>query len=274
MMPKDAVVLITGASSGIGAELARVLAKQGRRLILTARRADRLETLAIECRVLGAQATVIAADLADISGLHALIDQSLKVHNRLDVLVNNAGYGLGGMFAESNPADLAKQIDVNFVAPVTLARLALPHLQETKGIIINVGSSMSVAAIPAFGVYGATKAALGYWNDALRRELKSLGIRVCLVEPGPIRTEFLDVIAAQSKRPPTLWESRPPNFVNGRADDAARRIARLLDHPRRRISMLRRIVWPLRVAGALSRLAPWLGDAVLCTRTPAEGTAR
>lgn len=256
-------VLITGASSGIGRELVRELARLGHRQVITARRADRLEALADELRKLDAEVHVVPADLADPSTPEKLIKAVNQHLGGLDVLVNNAGYGLPRLFHESTAGEIQHQIDVNLVAPILLARRALPLIEASRGMIINVGSSMSVAAIPAFGVYGMTKAAMAYWNDTLRREFRGRGVKVCLVEPGPIATEFLDVVEQLGGTSQPIWLRRPPAFANGKADDAARRIARLLEHPRRRISMLRRVVWPLRLMGAVVRVFPGLGDAVL-----------
>jgi hypothetical protein len=260
-MKKAKVVLLTGASSGIGAELAKELARQGRQLILTARRIDRLEQVAAECRAIGAAVRVIPADLADTSQVEALVAAASSAYEAgLDVLINNAGYGLSTSFADSDPAELQKQINVNLTSPVLLARNALPALIKTSGTIINIGSSITAMAIPAFGIYGATKAGFGYWSNALRREVRNYGVTVCLVEPGPVKTEFLDVVEANPNYQPRAWEARPPAFLCARADDAARRIARLIDHPKRRISMLRRTVWPLRWFGAIAEVVPGLTD--------------
>jgi short-subunit dehydrogenase len=266
-------VLLTGASSGIGAALARELAGRGYRIALTARRADRLETLAGECRALGAGVVVIPADLGDVEAAGRLVEGTVAAFGGLDVLINNAGYGLAALFADAEPADLVRQLDVNLVTPILLARLALPHLVERRGTIINVGSSMSAVAVPAYGVYGTTKAAMAYWNDALRREVKRLGVKVCLVEPGPVTTEFFDAVAGLRPADPGPWDFRPPAFISARADDVARRIARLVDRPRRRVSVLRRVVWPLRLAGALFRAWPALGDVALSAR-PKAGEGR
>ena len=117
----------------------------------------------------------------------------------------------------------------------------------------------------ALGAYGATKAGLAYWNDALRRELKPKGVRVCLVEPGPIRTEFMDAIhslvPAGERIDPILDNAMP--WMTADVNEVARRVARLLDQPRRRLSVLRRLVWPFRALGALARLCPPLGDWVV-----------
>jgi len=142
-------------------------------------------------------------------------------------------------------------------------------------MVINVGSSITSVALPIFGAYGATKAGLAYWNDALRREVGPRGVRVCLVEPGPVATEFLAAMAAMAPTSeprsddgaPSLLDRAtldpPPRLLRAAADDAARRIVRLLDRPRRRISFLRRAVWPFRMIGGLVQVAPWLGDLVL-----------
>jgi hypothetical protein len=259
----DRVVLITGASSGIGAALAGELAGRGCRLALTARRADRLESLADHCRRLGAQVVVLPADLGDTEVADKLIIDTVAAFGRLDVLVNNAGYGLPSPFAEAEPADIVRQLDVNLVSPILLARFALPHLIASHGTVINVGSSLTAIAVPAYGVYGTTKMGMAYWNDALRRELRPRGVHVCLVEPGPVSTDFFDSAAGPANVEPSPWQMLPPPFAKARPDDVARRIARLIDRPRRRLSVLRRVVWPMRLMGSLFRAVPALGDAAI-----------
>jgi short-subunit dehydrogenase len=111
------------------------------------------------------------------------------------------------------------------------------------------------------GAYGATKAGLAYWNDALRREVGHKGVKVCLVEPGPVKTEFFKALTslnADSGYHPML--DSPSTWMSARVDDVARRIVRLIDHPKRRLSVLRRVVWPFRLLGGLFRLSPVLGD--------------
>ena len=246
------VMLITGATSGIGAAVAREAAHHGYRLAITGRRADRLDALAADLP--GVEALALPGDLADPSTPARLIDGVIARYGRLDVLVNNAGFGLPRLFGQTDPARLREQVEVNFTAPIVLARLALPHLIAGKGTIINVGSSITSVANPIFGAYGATKAGLAWWNDALRREIKHLGVKVCLVEPGPVATEFFDAVNRRAD------VHRPPALFTARVDDVARRIVRLVDHPRRRLSVLRRMVWPFRLVGGLFQVWPWLGD--------------
>ena len=263
------VVLITGASAGIGVAVAREVARRGSGLALTARRADRLERLATELRPLGVSVLVVPADLDDPETPERLVSETVACFGGVDVLINNAGFGLPGVFAASVPSDLRRQLEVNFVAPLMLARCALPHLIARRGTVINIGSAITSVANSALGAYGATKAGLAYWNDALRRELRHKGVQVCLVEPGPVKTEFFDSLA---KLAPPSGEfnpliDAPQPWMSAQVEDVARRIVRLIEHPRRRLSVLRRVVWPFRLVGGLFQVWPALGDLALSAIT-------
>lgn len=263
------VVLLTGASAGIGMALARELARQKKAsaIALTARRSDRLEQLAAELKTLqpGIDVLTIAADLADPATPGRLVAETMDRFGGLDVLINNAGLGLPTLFADSEPDHLARQLDVNFTRPLMLTRLCLPSLIERQGMIINIGSAITCVANSALGAYGATKAGLAYWNDALRRELYSKRVTVCLVEPGPIKTEFMDaltsLVPSEKQVHPILDNTAP--WMTADVEDVARRVARLLDHPRRRLSVLRRFVWIFRLLGAVAWICPPLGDRVV-----------
>ena len=143
--------------------------------MLTARRADRLERLAAELRGAGPD-----LEVADDRGRPGRPGGARAGSPRrsspgsagIDVLINNAGLGLPTLFADADPEHLARQIAVNFTAPLMLTRLCLPSLIERRGMIINIGSAITCVANSALGAYGATKAGLAYWNDALRRELQ------------------------------------------------------------------------------------------------------
>lgn len=299
------VILITGASSGIGAAIARDAARLGHRLALTARRADRLEEVAGEARLRGApEVLTISADLADPSTPERLVRDVIGHFGGLDVLVNNAGFGLPDLFEAAGPGEIRRQIEVNYIAPVLLTRWALPHLLERGGMVINVGSAITSLATPAMGVYGSTKAALAYWNDALRRELRHKGLRVCLVEPGPVGTDFFNAVASlkasgdrdafdagvgridearlaavgradyldaaalqdqgdELRKASNAFLDPPPRFLTASVETVARRVVRLIERPRRRLSVPKRFVWPWRWLGQYFQLTPWLGDAVL-----------
>jgi uncharacterized protein len=265
------IILITGASAGLGAALARELARRrpAATLVLTARRAGRLDRLADELKAShpGLGVATIPSDLADPIVQVRIAREILDRFGGVDVLINNAGLGLPTQFADADPNLIARQLVVNLVAPVLLTRLCLPSLIERKGMVINIGSAITCVANSALGAYGATKAGLAYWNDALRRELQPKGVRVCLVEPGPIKTEFMEAIGSlvpTGERTDPILDNAAP-WMTARVDDVARRVARLLDRPRRRLSVRRRLVWPFRVLGAVAWLCPPLGDWVVIT---------
>jgi short-subunit dehydrogenase len=256
------VVLITGASAGIGQAVAREAARKGYHLALTARRAGRLERLARECESLGVEAQAIPAALDDPEAPARVVDEALARFGRLDALINNAGFGLPSLFAASEPAELRRQLEVNLVAPLLLARFALPALRETRGVIVNVGSAITSLANPALGAYGATKAGLAYWSSALRRELRHQGVQVCLIEPGPVKTEFFDAFTRLGPDPGTYHAmlDAPAPWMSAPVEDVARRVVRLIERPRRRLSVRRRFVWPWRLLGGLFQVFPGLGD--------------
>jgi short-subunit dehydrogenase len=269
-------VLITGASAGLGRAVAEELAARGDRLVMVARRADRLEELAASLRARGGEAHAVADDLSDPGAPARVVEAAVERLGGLDVLVNNAGIGLPRLFGESEVEELGEQVAVNLAAPILLARLALPHLIASRGLIVNVGSAISVLANPALGVYGTTKAGLAYFTDSLRREVRHKGVRVSLVEPGPVETEFFAAVTARVRdgakalgaSPPSdpLYNpirDRPPRLLSTDARDAGRRIARLIDRPRRRLSFPRRTVWPWRLIGAFFRLFPGLADLAI-----------
>jgi short-subunit dehydrogenase len=259
------VVLITGASAGIGAAVAREAARKGYALALTARRAERLEELAAECEKLGVKTLTIPAAIEDPETPERLVDAVLTRFGRLDVLVNNAGIGLPSLFADSDPDQVRRQVEVNFTAPLLLARHALPYLLERRGVLINIGSSITGIANSALGAYGPTKAGLAYFSSALRRELGHKGLSVCLVEPGPVKTEFFQSLTSLSPQPghyhPML--DAPFPWMTGRVDVLARKIVALIERPRRRISYPNRTVWPWRLLGTLFQFCPAVGDAAV-----------
>ena len=183
--------LVTGASAGLGAEFARQLAASGHDLILTARRTDRLEALAAELRAAGVIVTVIAADLGDPAGPDALMAAIDAAGLHVDTLVNNAGLGHRGAFAELPVAGQQAMIDVNVRALVTLAHAVLPGMiARGNGGILNVASSAAFQPGPWMAVYYASKAFVLSFSEALHEEVKGAGVRVAALCPGPVHTEF------------------------------------------------------------------------------------
>ena len=184
------VALITGASAGLGVEFARQLAKRGHSLVLAARRKDRLEELAKE---LG-NARAVAIDLSEANAAAKLMADLEANSESVELLVNNAGFGLIGRFAELDAKRLRQMIDLNVGALTDLCRAAAPAMIERKsGAILNVASTAAFQPGPKMAVYFATKAFVLSLSEALHEELKPHGIRVSCLCPGPTRTEVGDV---------------------------------------------------------------------------------
>lgn len=181
------VALITGASAGLGVEFARQLAKRGLRLVLAARRKDRLDALVGE---LG-NARAVAIDLQQSGAAGRLIADIDAAGEQVQVLVNNAGFGLGGRFAELDATRQRQMIDLNVGALTELCRaVALQMIERKSGAILNVASTAAFQPGPGMAVYFATKAYVLSFTEALHEELKPHGIHVSALCPGPTRTEF------------------------------------------------------------------------------------
>src|SRR5436190_1603655 len=196
--------LITGASSGIGREFARLLAGRARSLILVARREQRLNELRDELRQRHPNLIVHIrkTDLADLAQLKELIAWLEHEKINVDLLVNNAGLGDLGPFATSDPPRNEQITLVNMVALTSLTRHLLPQIIANKrGAILNVSSSAGFLPIPGFAVYAATKAYVTSFSEALRAELRGTGVSVCVLCPGPVRTEFQEVAKCPGEQP-------------------------------------------------------------------------
>lgn len=195
-VPASVPALVTGASSGLGETFARRLATRGHELVLVARRADRLERLAAELRgVSSSPVEVLAADLETAAG-------RTKVVSRLGrgpwLLVNNAGFGTRGRFAEQEPKREAGEIAVNCLAVHQLMRAALAGCVEARaGGVLNVASTAAFQPIPHMATYAATKAFVLHLTEAVATELGGTGVRVTALCPGPTRTEFGDVAGVE-----------------------------------------------------------------------------
>jgi len=184
------VALITGASAGLGVEFARQLSARGRRLVLVARRKERLDDLATE---LG-NARAVAIDLSEADAAAKLMADLRANGETVDLLVNNAGFGLIGSFARLDARRLRQMIDLNVGTLTDLCRLVAPQMIESKsGAILNVASTAAFQPGPKMAVYFATKAYVLSLSEALHEELKPHGIRVTCLCPGPTRTEFGEV---------------------------------------------------------------------------------
>jgi short-subunit dehydrogenase len=193
--------ILTGASSGIGWELAREFARRGVRQVLTARREDRLRALERDVAELGGEAVSVPGDITEGGLRRRLIDTARDRFGGLDLLVNNAGMGLFGPFEEADADRLRRTFEVNFFAPVELIRDALPLLKQgVKPIIVNVSSVLGHFAMAGKSEYCASKFALHGFSDALRMELYRDGVDVLTVSPSTTATEFFEKAHAEPDR--------------------------------------------------------------------------
>lgn len=193
------VIVVTGASSGIGAAVASRLVRAGAKVVISARRADRLDALARELDPAGTGVLAVAGDITNAADREKLVAAARRKFGRIDGLVNNAGYGTRGP-VEIVPADrLRKNFETNVFSLIALTQLVLPEMRERGGgCIVNIGSVAGKIARPLSSIYDSTKHALEALTDGLRGELKPFGVRVALIRPGFILTEFVDAANAAS----------------------------------------------------------------------------
>lgn len=191
-MPDRKTALITGASFGIGLELARIFARENYNLVLVARTADKLRQLASELeKAHGTRSLVLATDLTEPGSPAYILDQTTRAGIAVDVLVNNAGFGQYGLFAENDLEECLRQVQLNVTTLTHLTRLYLPEMLERKsGRILNVASTAAFQPGPLMAVYFATKAYVLHFSEALADELRDTGVKVTCLCPGPTATEF------------------------------------------------------------------------------------
>lgn len=180
--------LITGCSSGFGRRLALAAAERGDRVVATARNVDDLRDMALpfEGRMIA-----LPLDVTDAVSAHAAVAKALETFGGIDVLVNNAGYGLFGAIEEGTPDEYRPLFEVNVFGLIEATRAVLPTLRRNGGTIVNMSSGAGIAGSGGGGYYNATKFAVEGLSEALAGELRPFGVRVILAEPGPFRTEFL-----------------------------------------------------------------------------------
>lgn len=185
------VVIITGASSGIGEELALQLAAYGAWLVLASRKVEKLERLASICRDRGGKALVVATDVANEDQCRSMIEKTVAEYGRIDALIANAGYGIGGLFQDhGNLEGFRSVMDVNLMGSVYCAFHALPHIKRTKGRIVGVSSILGKVAVWGHPSYSASKFAMAGFFDNLRNELAGTGVSVTMIYPGMTATNF------------------------------------------------------------------------------------
>jgi short-subunit dehydrogenase len=253
---KGKVVLITGASSGIGAATARRLAQDGMRLTLAARRLDRLETVAAEVAALGGEALIVQTDVTKRDELQRMIQATDDRWGRIDVLLNNAGMGHDKPLYRMKSEKIHDEIHLNLIAVIECAQLVLPiMLRQKSGHIINVASIAGLIATPGSTIYSASKFGVNGFSDALRRELHDTGIFVSAFCPGFTPTELSPVLKAIAEGQSTAM--RVPGLMP--VTYVADQIAHLIRRPRNRV-----IIPPAwRLLVALAVLLPGVADMLM-----------
>jgi short-subunit dehydrogenase len=246
--------VLTGASSGVGHALAQRLAEEGARLVLASRDQAALEGLAGPIRQRGGEAVVVPTDVADLGQRARLIARAVEALGGLDMLINNAGVGAMGFFADAGEERLRRIFEVNFFAATELTRLALPHLRRGRDpMIVNVSSVIGRRGLPGCTEYCASKFALAGWSEGLRAELARQGIHVLLVCPGVIETNFRANLL--ENRVSFRWQ----NHRAMTADRCARLIVQAMRRKRKELVTTlegKALVW-------LNRLFPRLVDYAL-----------
>ncbi len=217
-------ILVTGASSGIGAELAPRLAAKGATVGIVARRADRLEQVLARCREHAPGSQMWAVDLADIAAAEQVVRDAWATFDRLDCLVNNAAMGKRKHITRVTPAELDQVMNLDFLSPIRMAMIAMPMMIERgSGLIVNVGSPGGRFGIVHESAYCAAKFAMSGWSEAAAMDLWGTGVEIKLVLPGAIKTE--------------IWETQPgdlPGLFDGpwtSAEDCAAGIVECLEAP-------------------------------------------
>lgn len=190
---QGAKVLLTGASSGIGAATARLLAERGAVLGLVARRKDRLEEVLADCQKHNPDSRIWPADLSDLEVAESVVREALETWGSIDVLLNNAGAPKRRNVRDLTPTEVEDTMRINFFSPVRMMLTVLPSMLERgSGMVVNVGSMAGRIGVPTESAYSASKFALGGWSEACALDLAGSGVEIRLVSPGAFATEIWD----------------------------------------------------------------------------------
>jgi short-subunit dehydrogenase len=226
MRLEGAVVIVTGASAGIGRETALEFARHGANVVVAARRENRLKELASRIEMIGVQALVVPTDVARTQDVERLVRATIERFGRVDVLVNNAGFGFSGTIEETTEEDMRELMDVNYMGAFNATRAVLPHMRnQNQGHIVNVASVVGKVAFPFHGAYSATKFAMVGMTESLRGELDGSGVTASVVLPGSTKTEFFDVQRTND------GHVSAPTGPQQDADQVARAIVRSVNKP-------------------------------------------
>jgi len=236
---RDNVVVITGASAGIGLEVARQLSTQGAKLVLAAREPALLEAAAESCRALGGEVAAVQTDVSDSEQCRRLIDTAAERHGRIDTLINNAGISMHARFDQIGDVHAVERITaINYFGSVYCTWYALPHLKRSRGRIVGVSSITGKVGVPTRTLYSGTKHAMAGFFDSLRIELLEDHVSVTIVYPGFVATDIATRALGPDGKP---LGKRPVNNRKAiQVDDCARRIIQAAARREREVVMARR----------------------------------
>lgn len=240
---QDQIIMVTGASSGIGAATITTLLNAGARVVALARRIERLEQMQTSLEAGSDRLLPLCCDICDAQQVEAAVKQALDWGGALHGLINNAGLSRGGLHETNQLEDLRVMLDTNVFALTNLTRLALPALKDSQGTLINISSTVVQALIPGSAVYSASKAAVAAFSEVIRKEVCASNVRVTTIYPGMVNTEFFDGITDSRKKQTfdKLKETMDPLL----AEDIAEVILFTLTRPGR-VSLNEIVVRPTR----------------------------
>lgn len=250
------VIIVTGASSGIGEATARLFGQRGYRVVLAARRQERLEIIAREIRQGGGQALPLPTDVTVLEDIQNLVEETLAHFGQVDLLFNNAGFGRLDWLETLDPVrDIERQFRVNLLGVILTTRAVLPHMIDRRcGHIINMSSVAGLVGTPTYTIYAASKFGVRGFSEALRREVRAWGIHVSAIYPGSVETEFRQHAGIHRKTGLST-----PRRLRLTAQDVARVVFRMAQNPRPTTV----IPWPLRISVWMNTLFPGLLDRLM-----------
>lgn len=251
---KGGRIIVTGASSGIGRAVALELAREGAKVVVVARREDRLRQLAEEAAAVNGRIEIVAGDITDPQIRQRAIEAAESHYGGLDILINNAGIGAMGLFEDADPQRVRRVFEVNFFALLEMTRLALPLLKKgTAPMVVNVGSIVGHRGVPHSSEYSASKFAVHGFSESIRAEFVRLGIDVLVVSPGTTETEFFDNVIQRT------GEAKWPAHKLVSAAKVARAMVKAIRRGRHEIIPY----GPGKILCWLNRLSPGLMDRIM-----------
>jgi len=251
------VVIVTGASSGIGESTAREFAQAGAITILAARRVERLKSLENEIREKGGTALAVPTDLTDLDQITNLVKTTLSRFSRIDILANIAGWGLYDWFEELSPSELRQFYEVNIIGLAELTRQVIPTMKSQRsGVILNMSSYVSRISVPPLTVYASTKYAIEGLTDGLRRALLPWGITVIRIHPSSVSgTEFNKTVVRPGK---VEYSAFPIGRIS--RERLARHIVALIEKPRRALFISRLYEVPVLLNKLFPEIVDWVSE--------------